>query len=352
MPPGSRGDTTLGLTRGSRYTGDRHPLTIASARERQRGRESRRRRGLVASTLRLSGQGDNRAGWRRTAPAVWSRRGASSRSRSGRGRAVGRAAGRQPGRDMRVAVLGTGRIGAYRAGWLRARPEVEEVLVASIREGSVETVLDARPDAVVISSATPDHPWQIRACAERGLPMLCEKPIALTLHETRAALDVGGELLQVSFQRRFDPAFAAARQLVADGTLGTLYCVRMCAYDHEPSPEHFVPGSGGIFRDLHVHDFDVARWLTGSEVERVYAVGAVRRWERFARHGDVDTAAIVLTMADGLPVVVTGSRHNARGYDFRLEVLASEDSISVGLDKRTPLRPLEASAPPQGTRPY
>jgi myo-inositol 2-dehydrogenase / D-chiro-inositol 1-dehydrogenase len=253
---------------------------------------------------------------------------------------------------MRVAVLGTGRIGAYRADWLRAHPEVEDVLVGSIREGSVETVLDARPDAVVISSATPDHLWQIRACAERELPMLCEKPLALTLHETRAALEACDELLQVSFQRRFDPAFAAARQLVAGGTLGTLYGVRMCAYDHEPSTEHFIPGSGGIFRDLHVHDFDVARWLTGSEVERVYAVGAVRRWERFARHGDVDTAAILLTMADGLPVVVTGSRHDPRGHDFRLELLSSEDSISVGLDERTPLRPLEASAPPLGTRPY
>src|SRR5262249_24809012 len=123
----------------------------------------------------------------------------------------------------------------------------------------------------------------------------------------------------------------------------------MCAYDHEPSPEHFIPGSGGIFRDLHVHDFDVARWLTGSEVERVYALGSFRRWERFARHDDVDTAAILLTMDDGLAVVVTGSRHNPRGYDFRLEVLASDDSISVGLDERTPLRPLEASAPQFGT---
>jgi len=178
---------------------------------------------------------------------------------------------------MRVAVLGTGRIGAYRAGWLRAHPDVEEVLVGSIRAGTVESALDARPDAVVISSATPDHPTQIRASAKRGLPMLCEKPIALTLRETRAALDAGGELLQVSFQRRFDPGFAEARRLVAEGALGTLYCVRMNAYDHEPSPEHFIPGSGGIFRDLHVHDFDAARWLTAVDVDRVYATGAVRR---------------------------------------------------------------------------
>jgi myo-inositol 2-dehydrogenase/D-chiro-inositol 1-dehydrogenase len=252
---------------------------------------------------------------------------------------------------VRVAVLGTGRIGAFRADWLRAQPAVEEVLVGSLRAGTVESVLDARPDAVVISSATPDHPWQIRACAERGLPMLCEKPIALTLRETREALEAGGELLQVSFQRRYDPAFAEARRLVAAGALGALYSMRMCAYDHEPSPEHFIPGSGGIFRDLHVHDFDMARWLTGTEVDRVYAVGSVRRWERFARHGDVDTSAVLLTMADGMPVTVTGSRHDPAGYDFRLELLSSEDSISVGLEERTPLRPLEASAP-LGARPY
>jgi myo-inositol 2-dehydrogenase/D-chiro-inositol 1-dehydrogenase len=253
---------------------------------------------------------------------------------------------------VRVAVLGTGRIGAYRAGWLRAHPGVEEVLVGSIRAGTVEPALDARPDAVVISSATPDHPAQIRACAERGLPMLCEKPIALTLRETRDALEAGGERLQVSFQRRFDPGFAEARRLVASGELGTLYCVSMCAYDHEPSPEHFIPGSGGIYRDLHIHDFDIARWLTGLEVDRVYATGAVRKWERFARHGDVDTSAMLLTMTDGLPIVITGSRHDPRGHDFRLELLASEDSIAVGLDERTPLRPVEQNAPRLGARPY
>jgi len=253
---------------------------------------------------------------------------------------------------MKVAVLGTGRIGAYRADWLRAHPDVEEVLVGSIRAGTVESVLEARPDAVVISSATPDHPAQIRACAARELPMLCEKPIALTLRETRDALDAGGDLLQVSFQRRFDPGFAEARRLVVEGALGTLYCVRLNAYDHEPSPEHFIAGSGGIFRDLHIHDFDVARWLTGLEVERVYAVGAVRRWERFAQHGDADTSAVLLTMADGLLVVITGSRHDPRGYDFRLELLASDDSIAVGLDERTPLKSVEAQAPTLGTRPY
>jgi myo-inositol 2-dehydrogenase/D-chiro-inositol 1-dehydrogenase len=253
---------------------------------------------------------------------------------------------------VRVAVLGTGRMGSFRAEWLRAHPDVEEVLVGSIRAGTVESVLDARPDAVVIASATPDHPAHIRACAERGVKMLCEKPIALTLAETRRALDDAGDLVQVAFERRFDPGFAEARRLVASGALGTVYCVRMTAFDHEPSPEHFIPGSGGIFRDMHIHDFDTARWLTGSEVERVYAVGAVRQFEQFARHGDVDTAAILLTMADGLPIVVSGARHDPRGYDCRAELLGSEDSIAVGVNGRTPLRSVEPDAPPPGANPW
>src|SRR5436190_1639881 len=99
-------------------------------------------------------------------------------------------------------------MGAFRAEWLRAHPDVDEVLVGSIRAGTIEATLDARPEAVVLASATPDHAAQIRACAARGLPMLCEKPIALTLGETRAALDAAGDLLQVSFERRFDPGFA------------------------------------------------------------------------------------------------------------------------------------------------
>lgn len=237
---------------------------------------------------------------------------------------------------MRIAVLGTGRMGTFRADWLRGCPEVDEVLVASGDPGRgrpVAEVLDARPDAVVVSSRTAAHPDQIAACAERGLPILCEKPLALTLRETRAAIEAAeraGVVLQVSFQRRFDPGFADARRRVADGALGTLYSVRLTSFDHEPSPERYIPTSGGIFRDLHVHDFDQARWLTGLEVEEVYATGAVRRWERFARHGDLDTSVAVLRMADGLPVAVFGARHDPDGYDFRAELLGSDMFLAIG----------------------
>jgi len=270
---------------------------------------------------------------------------------------------------VNVGVLGTGRMGAFRAEALARHPAVSRVVVGSrdpqraaavagplgADGASSEDVLDERLDAVVVSSSTGEHADQVVACAERGFTVLCEKPIALTLGETRRVLDAverAGTTLQVSFQRRFDPAYAEARRLVEDGSLGTLYCVRMASFDHEPSPERYVPTSGGIFRDLHVHDFDIARWLTGVEVERVYATGAVRKWERFGRHGDVDTAAILLTMADGLPVLVAGTRHDPRGYDFRAELLGSDDSVAVGLDERTPLRSLGETGPRLGDRPY
>jgi myo-inositol 2-dehydrogenase/D-chiro-inositol 1-dehydrogenase len=253
---------------------------------------------------------------------------------------------------VRIAVVGSGRIGAYRADWLRRSPDVDEVLVGSVRAGTVEAALDAGVDAAVISSATPEHARHIALCAERGLPMLCEKPISLTLAETAAAIERAGSLLQVSFQRRFDPGFAEAKRLVETGALGTLYSIRMGSFDHEPSPEHFIPGSGGIVRDLQIHDVDAARWLTGLEVESVYATGAVRRWKRFARHGDLDSSVLVLTMADGLPVVATGTRHDPRGYDVRLELLGSGDSIAVGLGSRTPLRSVEDDGPELPGPPY
>ena len=255
---------------------------------------------------------------------------------------------------MRIAVLGTGRMGRARAELLRG----EEVLLAGHDPArtaavaaecgaapvTVEEALASAPDGVVVASSTERHAEQLLAAAELGVPVLCEKPIALTVEDTRAAVEAlarSGAVVQVGFQRRFDPEIAAAR----DVDVGTLYSLRITARDAEPAEEHYIPGSGGIFRDMHVHDFDLARWMTGHEVETVYATGAVRGFERFARHGDVDTSAIVLTMDDGMPVLIEGSRHDPRGYDVRLELLGSEDALVVGLDERTPLTRVGAPPP-------
>lgn len=259
---------------------------------------------------------------------------------------------------MRIGVLGTGRIGAYRAEWFSRNPAVETVVVGSRdprrgrelaeriggESGSYGDVLDASLDALVVSTATPEHADLVGEGARRRLPMLCEKPIALSLAETEraiAAADEAGVPLQISFQRRFDPGWREAKRLHDEGALGVLYVIRIASHDHEPSPPEYVPTSGGIFRDLHVHDFDTVRWFTGREVDRVFAVGAVRKWDRFAEHGDVDTTAVTLVLDDGMPVVVSGTRHDPRGYDFRAEIFGSEDSVAVGLDARTPLRSLE-----------
>jgi myo-inositol 2-dehydrogenase/D-chiro-inositol 1-dehydrogenase len=257
---------------------------------------------------------------------------------------------------MRVAVVGTGRMGAFRAEQLRARGH--EPVVAS-RDSSrgqpLRDVLAGDVAAAVVSSSTDQHPEHIVACADRGLPILSEKPIALTLRETGETLErvaAAGGTLQVSFQRRFDPGFAAARSAVADGSIGTLYLIRLNSHDHEPSPEHYIPTSGGIFRDLHVHDFDIARWLSGAEVADVCSTVAVRKWERFGRHGDADTAAALLTMEDGLPVLLSGTRHSPYGYDFRAELFGSEDSVAVGLGDRTPIRSLEPDGPQLPAAPW
>ena len=163
------------------------------------------------------------------------------------------------------------------------------------------------------------------------------------MEDTEATVDLlrgAGVPVQIGFQRRFDPAIRAARDEAAAGRLGTLYVLRITVRDAEPPPEHFIGPSGGIFRDMHVHDFDLARWISGREAATVFATGAVRGFARFAAHGDVDTSAVVLTMDDGMPVVIDGSRHDPRGYDMRLEILGSRDVVAVGLDERTPLRRL------------
>jgi myo-inositol 2-dehydrogenase/D-chiro-inositol 1-dehydrogenase len=124
----------------------------------------------------------------------------------------------------------------------------------------------------------------------------------------------------------------------------------MRAATHDPSPpaEDYIAASGGIFRDLHIHDFDAVRFVSGQEIVEVYADGAALETDWFAEHGDVDTAAAVLRLADGALVLVSGTRHDPLGYDVRLEVFGTGDSIAVGLDGRTPLRSVEPGAPARG----
>ena len=267
----------------------------------------------------------------------------------------------RPGK-LRVAIVGVGRMGRLHARLLAQQDEVAELVVADAVPGRAEEAaseLGATPagdvdeaiavaDALVIVANTEAHADLVRRGVARGIPTFCEKPLAANLEETHELVDLveaSGIPLQVGFQRRFDAAYRAAREMVERGELGTVYQVRMTAHDREPPPETYVPTSGGYFRDSSIHDFDAIRWMTGSEVEQVYAEGAVRGFPWFARYDDVDTAVATLRMTDGTLGVLGGGRHNPRGYDIRMEVLGSRDNVAMGLGPRTPLRSLEPGAP-------
>jgi myo-inositol 2-dehydrogenase/D-chiro-inositol 1-dehydrogenase len=212
---------------------------------------------------------------------------------------------------------------------------------------SIEAAMDGA-DAVVIAAATDAHASLIRASIDRGLPTFCEKPLAQDLATT---LKVAGDIertgvpFQLGFQRRFDPGYVEARRMVASGELGTLYVVRLAGHDPEPPHESYIPASGGLFRDFSIHDFDILRWMTGTEVEEVYADGGVRGFPVFAKYGDVDTAVATLRMVSGALAVLTVARHDPLGYDIRTELFGSQDSISVGLGPRTPIRSVEPGVP-------
>ena len=270
---------------------------------------------------------------------------------------------------MKVAVLGAGRIGSFRARVLNELPEVDEIFVGNRRveraeklvrkvggtAGTIEEAIDSGPDAVFVSLATEMHAPALHRCIDAGLPIFCEKPIALTLPETAAVLEHAEKaeaLIQIAFQRRLDPDYRRVYEEIRSGNVGTLYSLRITAHDAEPAPEEFIASSSGTYRDLHIHDFDLARWLTGLDVEQVYAVGSVRGFDRYAKFGDVDNVAILMTMSDGLPVLITGTRHNPRGHDFRMEVFGSEDSLSVGQDSLSQPCPVEPNAITPDKGPY
>jgi myo-inositol 2-dehydrogenase/D-chiro-inositol 1-dehydrogenase len=264
---------------------------------------------------------------------------------------------------MRVGVIGVGRMGQTHAVTLRSIPDVESVVLTDVDTeraeqvaadagaGTVATTEDllASVDAVVIAAASSAHADLIHACADAGLPTFCEKPITIDLASTAAVVEHvnrTGIELQMGFQRRFDAGFSAARDLVADGSIGSLYVVRMAGHDPAPPHEDYIPASGGIFRDFSVHDFDALRFVTGQETVEVYADGAVLNFPQFARYGDIDTGVVALRLSGGTFGILSVTRHDPLGYDIRMELLGSGDSIVVGWDDRLPLRSIERGASP------
>lgn len=264
--------------------------------------------------------------------------------------------------QLRVGLVGVGRIGAHHARTLLALDGVSSLTVADadpVRARSVAGELGVQAaaspgalaasgiDALVITTATAGHAPLLRLAAEAGLPAFCEKPVALdlaTIDELVAATDRAGTIVQVGFQRRFDAGYAAARDAVAAGQVGRMLLLRAATHDPFPPARAYLASSGGIFRDLHIHDFDAIRFVGGEEVTEVYAVGAALEAPWLAEQGDVDVAATVLRLESGALALLSGTRHDPLGYDVRLEVFGTRDSIVAGLDARSPLHSVEPSA--------
>ncbi len=246
-------------------------------------------------------------------------------------------------RVLRIGVIGVGRIGRMHADLLARRipgatvTRVHDAHPESAREvaetlgvvaaADVEELLSASDvDAVAICTSTDTHADLIVAAAEAGKAIFCEKPVSLDLAAVDcalAAVDAAGVPFQIGFNRRFDPAHAAVAAAVAEGEVGTPQLARITSRDPAPPPIDYIRTSGGIFLDMTIHDFDMARFVVGSEVVEVYARGGVRVDAEIGEAGDVDTAVVVLEHENGCLTTIDNSRQAVYGYDQRVEVFGS-----------------------------
>jgi myo-inositol 2-dehydrogenase/D-chiro-inositol 1-dehydrogenase len=243
---------------------------------------------------------------------------------------------------LRVGVIGVGRIGRMHAELLHrqipgaavgavfdAFPEVARAVAADLRVPAVASVaelLAADIEAVAICSSADSHAEFMIAAAQAGKAVFCEKPVSLDLAELDHALarvEAAGVPFQIGFNRRFDPAHASVAAAVASGEVGTPHLVRISSRDPAPPPAEYIRTSGGLFLDMMIHDFDMARFVTGSEVVEVFARGAVRVDSAFADAADVDTALVTLVHESGCLTAIDNSRQAVYGFDQRVEVFGS-----------------------------
>ena len=256
-------------------------------------------------------------------------------------------------KPVTFGIIGAGRIGKLHADNLLSRvdgarlkaitdPFLDEDWAASRNiplTGKDHRILldDPEIDAILIGSPSAEHAQQMIECAEAGKHIFCEKPIALDPEIIRNALaevDKSGVKLQVGFNRRFDPNFSAVQHQVASGALGDPHIIRITSRDPAPPPAEYVAGSGGMFLDMTIHDFDMARFLCGSEVTEVHAYGAVLVDPEIGKAGDIDTAVISLKFANGALGIIENSRKAVYGYDQRVEVFGAKGTAMA--DNNTP----------------
>lgn len=252
--------------------------------------------------------------------------------------------------NLRFGVIGAGRIGKLHAENLATRiPGVEIVAIADVDLKSAQELAarlhiaaalddyhailsDPSIDAVAICSSTDTHAKIVIEAAQAGKHIFCEKPIDLKLATIDAALEAvekAGVKLQIGFNRRFDPNFRKVRAMVADGKIGELQIIRITSRDPAPPPISYIKVSGGMFLDMTIHDFDMARYLSGSEIEEVYVAAGVMVDPGIGEAGDVDTAVITLRFANGAIGTIDNSRKAVYGYDQRVEVFGSKGMVQA-----------------------
>ena len=248
---------------------------------------------------------------------------------------------------MRVGLLGAGRIGNVHAQAISSHPESELVAVSDAVEknakalsktygcdvrSSDEVISDPSIDAVLIATSTDTHSDLIEAASAAGKAVLCEKPVDLSLERARACLrNVGAQAtnIMIGFNRRFDPSFGALKNAIDSGEIGKVELLSITSFDPAPPPVEYIKVSGGLFRDMMIHDFDMANFIMGDTPVSVGAVGSSIVDAAIGAAGDVDTAAVTLTYADGRIAVIKNSRRAVYGYDQRVEVLGSEGLLQA-----------------------
>jgi myo-inositol 2-dehydrogenase/D-chiro-inositol 1-dehydrogenase len=251
---------------------------------------------------------------------------------------------------LHIGIIGAGRIGRVHAETLAFRlPESRIVAITDVNreaaqavadrcnipkvvDSSSEILADPHIQAVLICSPTSTHADLIVDAAKAGKHIFCEKPIAFSLDTIDRALDAvkaAGVQLQIGFNRRFDANFARVRQAVKSGEIGKPSLMHIISRDPAPPPISYVRSSGGIFLDMTIHDFDMARFLIGDEVEEIYTAAGVMVDPEIGAAGDLDTALIVLRFRNGVIGTIDNSRKAVYGYDQRVEILGSEGSIGT-----------------------
>lgn len=248
---------------------------------------------------------------------------------------------------LNVGLLGAGRIGNVHARTITAHPGSRLVAVSDVFEENAQKLAaafgaemrssdailsDPAIDAVLIATSTDTHSELIEAATAAGKAVLCEKPVDLSLERARACLAATtptGQPVMIGFNRRFDPSFGAMKAALDAGEIGKAELLSITSFDPAPPPVSYVKVSGGLFRDMMIHDFDMANFLMGDLPETITASGSAIVDPEIGAAGDVDTAVVTMTYADGRIAVIKNSRRAAYGYDQRVELLGSDGLLQA-----------------------